>query len=163
MFQKSIAKDEYRSLENMNFFAGYQRTDHHFCQFRNYNLTYTFYGRSNPLVVRRPAGYIWDIAHHSRRSGNVLAFFTSYSRCQLRRKRDCSPIATSCGCDDIRNKNNNYYNAFQRYYATFNNYFTYHTTLQFIEIAFSWLAMKAKRKFWLRQGFRPLKPGWSRF
>ena len=58
-----MARNEYRYLENLSHFEGYERADHQNCQFRNYNLTYTFY--SQPMVERRPAGYIWDNAYHS--------------------------------------------------------------------------------------------------
>jgi S-adenosylmethionine decarboxylase len=44
----SLAADTHKQLRDVNFIDGYKRSDHQFCQFKNYNLTYTHYTRPTP-------------------------------------------------------------------------------------------------------------------
>nr|XP_022292439.1 S-adenosylmethionine decarboxylase proenzyme-like isoform X2 [Crassostrea virginica] len=46
--KESIAKDNHKRLEDKDYVPGYTRTDHQFCTFKNYNLTYSHFTR--PII-----------------------------------------------------------------------------------------------------------------
>ena len=48
ILQESIAKDNHKRLEDKDYVPGYTRTDHQFCTFKNYNLTYSHFTR--PII-----------------------------------------------------------------------------------------------------------------
>lgn len=54
ILQESIAKDNHKRLEDKDYVPGYTRTDHQFCTFKNYNLTYSHFTR--PIIQGMGAG-----------------------------------------------------------------------------------------------------------
>ncbi|KAI0224018.1 S-adenosylmethionine decarboxylase proenzyme [Lamellibrachia satsuma] len=47
--KNSLAKNFYKELSRLDCFESYRRCDHEYCQFKNYNLTYTSYTRPTPF------------------------------------------------------------------------------------------------------------------
>ena len=145
-----MAKKEYRYLENLSLFEGYHRADHQFCQFKNYNLTYTFYER--PQSERRPEGYIWGIARHSLSPEALICCdYSHLTWCENVSIWECDNLELpKCGCDV--NQKHIHYNG--HYLVCYNYFFKQNYIFQILKnascrIVFLWISHQAKRKYWM--------------
>ena len=45
LFQESVAKDSHKGVDKIVVESPYNKVDHYFSMFKNYNLTYTYFTR----------------------------------------------------------------------------------------------------------------------
>ena len=164
ILQESIALDEHKALWQLDKFAGYGRSDHQFCMFKNYQLTYTHYTK-----IPAPFPFWGYVFHHSYRllpSFTCLVlpldcFSSSYYSCSstldcLHAPKNCQLLKGSCDrmlasdwlektcdCGEIQKEASDLVLDFPLTYFW----------LSFKDITllvFCWQSTRGKHKFWIR-------------
>ena len=149
LLQDSLAKNFYKELSRLNCFEAYHRCDHEYCQFKNYNLTFTSYLRPPALPPR------WELPLRHNPSTHPWGCCRPLSATSTGRVdvADATVMASSriCRCPENKHIKFSHVTPCVRHLVVV------------MKIVFEWTSVHAKRKLWFKFGQISTKPTWLRW
>ena len=147
--QDSPAKNFYKELSRLDCFDSYSRCDHEFCQFKNYNLTFTSYARPAKSAP------FWELPFRH----NLPCYRESWSRIKLRTGTLMDIAYSTVVCHTVRSTG--FCGCAENVRVEFSHVApTVRLLVEFVDIVFEWTSVRSKRKIWFKFGHICAKSSW---